>query len=258
MDDIMRAGDFSIVEDFAKIHDMPYDFNRIVKHAESAKYDMFDPSDRLIEAWKDIYGNQGEVLMNHFAAWIKSPELRPAAEVKFFEKWFPKKMGSISPEKAAETRAALDVWEQETKAIHAARQMSNDIFKRHEAALKGAKRGDKFWAAVKADWDKMWESYEDIHSGLLAKRYRVSPGAIPPPQKIADELTPAHVAYILGGTDDSLVAAMMRGESHLLRSKTDFVSHVRAQAKIVADKAGKSVDDIGFTDEAVSNVYDRL
>lgn len=170
----------------------------------------------------------------------------------------PFKAAKIPTEKATEIRAALDVWETQTKAVHSARSLTRDIFARRTAALKGAKKPAKWWDETYAEWDKVWDEYDSIQAELLSKRYRVSPGKVPPPPKIPDELTPAHVAYILGGTDDTLIASMMRGETHTLKSKVDFVSHVRAKAGVVGERVGKSADEIGFTDEAVSNVYNRL
>ncbi len=82
------------------------------------------------------------------------------------------------------------------------------------------------------------------------------PDNIPP---VTRELTPSHIAHLFGVSGDDVYRGLTRVHHHVtVRPREDFIDYVRSQASAYSARFQKSAADIGFTDEAIGEVYDQL
>ncbi len=77
--------------------------------------------------------------------------------------------------------------------------------------------------------------------------------------EVVTELTPNHLAYLYGATGDDLYRGLTRIQHHAtIRPREDFILHTVEQADAYAAKLGKTAADLGFTDDAIGEVYDQM
>ncbi len=130
-------------------------------------------------------------------------------------------------------------------------------------------RNDRFWTQQRAQKATIWEEFDVNARKFKSLRLRASrnflgsvdktvftPDYIP---EVVKELTPNHLAYLFGVTGDDLYRGLTRVQHHVtIRPREDFILHAAEQADAYAAKLGKSAADIGFTDDAIGEVYDQL
>ncbi len=131
-------------------------------------------------------------------------------------------------------------------------------------------RNDRFWTQQRAQKATIWDEYDTNARKFKGLRLRTSrnflnsvdksvyvPDFVP---EVVAELTPNHLAYLFGATGDDLYRGLTRVQHNItIRPREDFILHTVEQADAYAAKIGKtSAADIGFTDEAIGDVYDQL
>lgn len=130
-------------------------------------------------------------------------------------------------------------------------------------------RNDRFWAQQRAEKAAIWDEHT-VNSRRLrnlrldsSRAFLTSVGKAPfLPDNIipvAGELTPSHIAYLFGTTGDDVYRGLTRISHHsTVRPREDFIDYVRNQAGAYANKFEKNAVDLGFSDEAIGEVYDQL
>ena len=130
-------------------------------------------------------------------------------------------------------------------------------------------RNDKFWASQRPTKSTIWDEYDTVARKLEsmelgAKRnFLMSvdksvfvPDFVP---EVTGELTANHIAYLYGATGDDLYRGLTRVQHHITTTpKEDFILHTKDQASAYAAKFGKTAEELGFTDEAIGEVYDQM
>lgn len=130
-------------------------------------------------------------------------------------------------------------------------------------------RTDRFWTQQRAQKATIWDEFDVNARKFKSLRLRSSrnflnsvdkPAYIPEfVPEVTTELTPNHLAYLFGATGDDLYRGLTRVQHHAtIRPKEDFVLHAMEQADAYAATLGKTAADIGFTDDAIGEVYDQL
>lgn len=142
-----------------------------------------------------------------------------------------------------------------------------EVSKRIAAVPKGKR--SKMWPAWESErsgiWDEFFKEADKLYDlkldasrqflGSLGKAPYV-PNSIPP---VVKELTPNHIAYLYGVTGDDVYRGLTTVENHIvIQPRERFVANIRSQANAYASQFEKSAADIGFTDEAIGDVYDQL
>ncbi len=130
-------------------------------------------------------------------------------------------------------------------------------------------RNNRFWTQQRAQKSAIWDEFDNNARKTKSLRLRASrnflssvdkpvhvPDYIP---EVTTELTPNHLAYLFGATGDDLYRGLTRIQHHtVIRPREDFILHTVEQADAYAAKLGKTANDIGFTEEAIGDVYDQL
>ncbi|KKN72620.1 hypothetical protein LCGC14_0408620 [marine sediment metagenome] len=130
-------------------------------------------------------------------------------------------------------------------------------------------RNERFWQQQRSQKAIIWDGYDTNARKFKGLRLRASRSFLQSVDKpvftpefvpdVVTELTPNHLAYLFGATGDDLYRGLTRVQHHItVRPKEDFILHTLEQADAYATKLGKTATDIGFTDEAIGDVYDQL
>lgn len=115
----------------------------------------------------------------------------------------------------------------------------------------------------------VWEEFDEVADKLKYGRLEASrnflmsvdkpafmPDFVP---EVVGELTANHLAYLYGATGDDLYRGLTRiSHNTMTMPRKDFIIHTREQASAYAAKFGKTADQIGFTEEAIGEVYDQM
>ena len=212
-----------------------------------------------------------ESLADEFAAWIGSPArfrvLKPNV-AKFFDETYPLRTFKMNEVQLARLTDLDNVSRLEMQNMLGTRNKVAEIEAIIPRTPKKA-RNDRFWNQQRAQKSTIWDEYDTNARRFKSLRLRASrnfldsvdkpvymPDYIP---EVVTELTPNHLAYLYGTTGDDLYRGLTRVQHHAtIRPKEDFILHTREQAEAYAMKLGKSAADIGFTDDAIGEVYDQL
>jgi hypothetical protein len=131
------------------------------------------------------------------------------------------------------------------------------------------KRNARFWAQQRAEKAAIWDEHEltarrlrnirldsqRLFLGSAGKQVFV-PTQIP---EVTGRLTPSHIAHLFGVAGDDTYRGLTRIHTHVtVRPKEDWIDYVRNQADAYAAQFNKTAADIGFTDDAIGDVYDQL
>lgn len=119
------------------------------------------------------------------------------------------------------------------------------------------KRSTEAWEPYWAREEDLFNQVEDLKLGMM-QDLGVDITDVPTPPQV-DQLTPAHVAYLMGTTGDDLNKALTRvGAMVTVRPKNRFVTLVYRRANKAATKVNKTAEEIGFSREAIGDVYDQM
>ncbi len=131
------------------------------------------------------------------------------------------------------------------------------------------KRNERFWNQQRAQKSTIWDEFDTNARKFKSLRLRASRnflGSVDKPVFVADfvpdvvdQLTPNHLAYLYGSTGDDLYRGLTRIQHHAtIRPREDFILHTVEQADAYAAKMSKTAADLGFTDDAIGEVYDQM
>jgi len=126
-----------------------------------------------------------------------------------------------------------------------------------------------FWASQKSRKADIWDEFDGLAGSFKSNRLLASRNflmSVDKPVFVADyvpevvgKLTPNHVAYLYGCTGDDLYRGLTRIHTQTrIRPRQDFIIHTRDHANAYAAKFGKTGAELGFTDEAIGEVYDQM
>ena len=131
------------------------------------------------------------------------------------------------------------------------------------------KRNERFWQQQRADKALIWDEHT-INARRLrnlrldsSRQFLTAVGKAPfLPETImpvAKELTPSHIAFLFGASGDDMYRGLTRISHHTtVRPREDFIDYVKNQANAYANKFQTTAADLGFSDEAIGEVYDQL
>ena len=132
-------------------------------------------------------------------------------------------------------------------------------------ALKGDEKAAA-WTAFKAEQNKAHleriTTQANMRTGMFDQSNILSEalGVAGPPPPILDivgrKLNKVDVATLFHGHSSQLPQSMFRVESMALKSRVDFITEVKVQANRMARKTNKAADQLGWTDDAIGEVYD--
>ncbi len=120
------------------------------------------------------------------------------------------------------------------------------------------RRSNEAWEPYWTREADLFEAVEDIKNRLMVD-LGVTPDTVNVVPEVVDKLTPAHVAYMLGVTGDDLNKGLTKvGAMVTIRPKRQFITWIYSKAKKTASRVGKTPDDIGFSRDAIGDVYDQM
>jgi len=173
-----------------------------------------------------------------------------------------------------EQLSTLDNLSQAIRTRHAntlsTRELDRRIINEAMEQTPKGQRDKAFWEHLETRrsneaWEPYWtkevdlfEAVEDIKNRLMVD-LGVTPDTVNVVPEVVDRLTPAHVAYMLGVTGDDLNKALTKvGAMVTIRPKRQFITWVYSKSKKTASRVGKVPEDIGFSKEAIGDVYDQM
>ena len=136
-------------------------------------------------------------------------------------------------------------------------------------ATPSKSRNARFWQQQRAEKAALWDEHT-INSRRLrnlrldaSRQFLTATGKTPylPPKFVpmTGKLNPSHISYLFGVTGDDVYRGLTRVHNHVtVRPREDFIDYIGNQARAYANKFEKTVTDIGFTDDAIGEVYDQL
>jgi len=128
---------------------------------------------------------------------------------------------------------------------------------------------DRFWKQQRLDKSVVWNTHT-INARKLknlrldaSRSFLTSAGKAPylpeTLMPVAGKLTPSHISYLFGVSGDDVYRGLTRVHHHsTIRPKEDFVLYIKNQADAYARKFETSAADIGFSSDAIGEVYDQL
>lgn len=133
---------------------------------------------------------------------------------------------------------------------------------------RGKEAISSFWDNYFAEQSKAWDDWR-IGIAPLKKRsftedYIISEAlgtAGPPPPTInvtGRQLTKMDVADLFHGHPSNLPASMLRIETMTLKSRQEFIDEVMVQAERMGHGAGSTAKAMGWTEDAIGEVYDQV
>ncbi|GAF89338.1 unnamed protein product, partial [marine sediment metagenome] len=130
-------------------------------------------------------------------------------------------------------------------------------------------RNDRFWTQQRQQKASIWDEYDSLSRRFKSMRLASSRNFLTSVDKsvyvpdfvpdVVGELTPNHLAYLYGCTGDDLYRGLTRIQHQTtIRPRADFIVHTKEQANAYAARFGKTAEQLGFTDEAIGEVYDQM
>ena len=130
-------------------------------------------------------------------------------------------------------------------------------------------RDDRFWKQITAKKSVVWDASDDTARKINNLQLDASarflnatgskvyvPTTLP---DIVDGLTPSHISYLFGTTGDDVYRGLTTWDNMVvIRPKDDFIDYVQARARLYSNQFGKTPDDVGFSAQAIGDVYDQL
>jgi hypothetical protein len=173
---------------------------------------------------------------------------------------------TLADQLMANNQAVLDLTRNNVSAIN---EVSSRMFST-KPKFSSSIEADAWWQNYKTTIDDMWKKHfksitlpmkeaDRIRMGITATQQTI-PNLTPLPN-VSGNLTPAHVAYIWGGTGGDLAKSLFANDSSMaasLMGREQFISKTSARAMKIAEQFGQNAEQLGFTDEAIGEVYDQM
>lgn len=168
----------------------------------------------------------------------------------------------LSPDQMAELTKSLNIYMARITAIQNTRRAA--MARSQELIASGTRAGSpKYYDEMQLVWDNYFNTIDPelfAQQVVMAEGFDnlISPANIPKPIINASVrgLTPADVAALHYGTGDNLAYALMNSEA--MMQKPYFVSITKKRAEAMAARANTTREALGFTDDAIGQVYDQV
>ena len=173
----------------------------------------------------------------------------------------------LGDDEAEAVTQLFDLWTDQVRLTRATRleqRAAEEVLLAKTPPGKG--RNDAWWRAFREaqsiPWRK-WEAAMAVHkqrSGIQAAMVDNILGQAGPPPPTIDAmgrtLTKMDVANLFHGHAKDIPKACLNTDTMMLKSKSWFVAEVKGRAERMAKKAGRKADEMGWTDQAIGDVYD--
>ena len=164
-------------------------------------------------------------------------------------------------------------WERRLRRLREVRAQSFQVLSDYASQgprLKSPEGWQAAYAEAKVFWDAFW--IEDGRALADTEAFMQSLMVSPPKVNIRAQipemqagLTLEHVSTLFGVTPDQVTQNLMSPETATMMGRERFINYVRAKAGVIAGHNGIQVDDVmeaanamGYTDDAVGQVYDNI
>ena len=173
----------------------------------------------------------------------------------------------LTDDEAEAVTQLFDLWTDQVRLTRATRLEQRAA----ESALltktpPGKGRNDAWWRAFREAQSIPWRKWEGAmavlkqRSGIQAAMVDNVLGQAGPPPPTIDAmgrvLTKMDVANLFHGHAKDIPKACLQTENMMLKGKPWFVAEVKGRAERMAQKAGRKADEMGWTDDAIGEVYD--
>jgi len=271
----IATGDYKFLLDWADtVYGKGSEESKFIQRMADSSTDYAHYFGEEIGKWEAHGARPSESMTNAFEEYATGKKML-AKHSNFFDEHLPIKYPrlTLAPEQQQFAMDLLDNYVTQTKIWTKARMDEWDITERLLANEpgKGASKLEKnaFWEDFSFQrnlpWDEARRNMIQVKNqeakllGRLSQTGTAPPLALPHPMEFTGELTPAHIAHIFQVTgDDMSKAGLVKLESMTMRSRAEFTDMVRTQATAVGDKHGKTLEQMGFTDEAIGKCYDQM
>ena len=184
-------------------------------------------------------------------------------------KYIKAELGHLPTEQQAPVLRLFQSWTDEmlyTKnSVAKLREMQRTLL---ETKPKGKEEVAAFWDDYFSKTNRAWDDWRTgvapLRSRSMVDDYIVSEalGISGPPPPIIDasarKLTKNDVAQLFHGHPSNLPSGALRLETMTLKRRDEFIQEVKVQAERMASKADKTADALGFTNDAIGEVYDYI
>ncbi|KKL65961.1 hypothetical protein LCGC14_2149750, partial [marine sediment metagenome] len=168
----------------------------------------------------------------------------------------------LSPNKQKMLIGVGQVWSDRMEAMAAARIESDAIMKRFTSTIIRRDRTQAQWTKALKEAEAPWDKFHAKDGVFLNQQNALTKKAfgskIPGPPQVVDRLTVTNVAHIFGSNAGDVRNNLLFAETRTMMGKTKFNNHVYAQAENVAKASGTTPEAIGFSRDAVDDLYDRM
>lgn len=164
------------------------------------------------------------------------------------------------PDEVDRYNTLLDNMIQRNNLSAEARRKDLDVFTSFEQEHGRRPQSREEWDSVNLQRERIWDEYRRRDANLLVEHQVMAHDITPSPGTINDVtrtgLALPQVAELLSSSGDELAQSLVLGNS--LQSKETWSNSVYGMAKAKAKTLGKTPEELGWTKEAVEQVYDNL
>lgn len=212
-----------------------------------------------------------EAMATRFSEWMQSPQVFKRSYpnmAEFFEMHYPVREIGLTEAQLSRLTDLSDIYKLELENVLMTRGKIADVEAIIAKTPKRA-RNERFWQGQRVKKATIWDEYDTSARRFKDLRLRSTrnflesvnqPAFVPDyvPEVLGD-LTASHLAYLYGVSGDDLYRGLTRVQNSItIRPKEDFVLHTKELADAYAAKIGKTAENIGFTTEAIEDVYDQM
>jgi len=256
----------------AIVHDQP----QILKKFSDVVGKYGDEADRLVKGEISAFDAGyrlalGEEFAEQFTNYtLQKPRLHYKVR-KFFEEYFPKSQQTLplTANEQASISKLFTAWADEqrflTKWWAKQRQAELDMI---ATKPKGREAVAQFWQDFRAmqttahnqrRLDQAVFRYNAITQESLTSKALGISGPEPPLIDASNrKLTKFDLANIFNSNPAQTPSSVLRIETMTLKPKDEFIIGIKAQADRMAQQVGKTGAELGWTDEAIGEVYDYI
>lgn len=183
--------------------------------------------------------------------------------------------GFMSDDENTAVFGMLDRYIEDVSEMKRAQALGNKAIADFVSTTPPKQRTLDAWSAALAQkntyWDewrasRFWRQVDNKRAADLITPDPTTPNVAESAAAMRAGITPDHVAQIFGVSGDEIRTGLLRPETMTMLGRQEFINEVRAQASRVAAEsnlaeglnAWQAADELGFTEEAVSGIYDSF
>jgi len=238
------------------------DVNRAVSEMERAMVNKLRPHEWNI--WRSAYRDEATVGQINYAKSAPADFERALTTAR-------KSLEALdlTSIQKGHVNSMIDTWTDEMRYITKGVADINET-RRALLAKKPTKREevtvfwDEYFKTIGKSWDDLRTGHVPFRTRTETMTYTVDEalGMAGPPPPIIDasarKLTKVDLANLFHANPANASLAALRLDTMALRSRAEFIHDVKIVAERMANSAGKNADTMGWTDDAISEVYDYI